>query len=158
MRTRDVVTSVALPVAAAVAGSVASARGTGSAWYRELRKPPIQPPAAVFPVVWTGLYASSIGASLVAQQQMRGAEKDSYQRALAVNMALNAGWCWTFFAFHRKGAAVAVAGALAASTWGLAARSGAARPAAGAALVPYAAWTTFATVLTEAIRRRNRDR
>jgi tryptophan-rich sensory protein len=158
MSTRDVVTSVALPVAAAVAGSVASARGTRSAWYAGLRKPPIQPPAAVFPVVWTGLYASSVAASLVAQTEMRGAEKASYQRALAVNMALNAGWCWTFFAFRRKGAAVAVAGALAASTWGLAARSGAARPAAGAALVPYAAWTTFAAVLSESIRRRNRDR
>ncbi|WP_441295104.1 TspO/MBR family protein [Kocuria sp. UCD-OTCP] len=42
--------------AAAAAGTAASA-GVDSPWYRDLRKPGLQPPAAVFPVVWTVLYA-----------------------------------------------------------------------------------------------------
>lgn len=150
-----VTSSVALTLAGAVAGSIASARGTRSDWYRRLRKPAIQPPAAVFPVVWTGLYAATAVASAAAQSASDDDARSAYRRALAVNMTLNAGWCWTFFAWHRLGTSVAVAGALAASSADLARRAGAATPAAGAALVPYAAWTAFATVLSEAIRRKN---
>ena len=147
--------SVALTAAGAVAGTIPSERGTRSAWYRSLRKPRIQPPAAVFPVVWTGLYVATAAASAVAQAEADETQRRRYQAALAANMALNAGWCWTFFSWHRLGASVGVAAALAASTADLARRAGSLRRGAGVALVPYAGWTAFATVLTEAIRRAN---
>ncbi|WP_425956256.1 TspO/MBR family protein [Xylanimonas sp. McL0601] len=156
MDRRAVLSSLALTLAGAAAGSVASGRGTRSDWYHRLRKPAIQPPPVVFPVVWTALYASIAAASVGAQAAADEPGRVAYRRALAVNMTLNAGWCWTFFAWHRLGASVAVAGALAASSADLARRAAATSPVAGAALVPYAAWTTFATVLADAVRRANR--
>lgn len=156
MEAKTLLTPTALTIAGAVAGSIASSSGTRSAWYRALRKPHIQPPGVVFPVVWTGLYASVIGASALALREMTDADRAAYQKAVAVNMTLNAGWCWTFFRFHKLGLSVAVAAVLAGSTADLARRAATGRPGAGAALLPYAGWTAFATVLTEAIRRKNK--
>lgn len=158
MKLSDVARSAAPTVAAAVAGSAASASGASSPWYASLRKPSFQPPPAAFPVVWTALYASVVGASAAAQDAMDDAAKARYRQALAVNLALNAAWPWAFFRFHRLGLSVAVAAALAASTAGLARRAAAARRPAGVALLPYVAWTGFATVLSEAVRRANPGR
>jgi translocator protein len=142
----------------AVAGSVASG-DTRSGWYRRLEKPAIQPPAWVFPVVWTTLYAdiavtSALALERLAQDDPRAAT--AYRRALALNLVLNASWSWVFFKAHRLVAAVAVAGALAASSADLVRRTVSAQPAAGAALAPYAAWCGFATVLSAEIWGRNR--
>ncbi|MCD9198171.1 TspO/MBR family protein [Aeromicrobium wangtongii] len=156
METRTIVSSVGLPLGAAALGSLATASGTQSAWYRSLRKPAIQPPPVVFPVVWTALYTQTAAASAVAQSRMTPAEAKTYRRKLAANMVLNAGWCWSFFRGHRLVPSIAVAGALAASTVDLARTAGAASPGAGKALAPYAAWNSFATVLTAAIWRKNR--
>jgi len=156
MEPRTLVSSIGLPVAAAALGSVASATGVKSAWYRALSKPAIQPPPVVFPVVWTALYTQTAMASAVAQSHMTPAEARTYRRKLAGNMILNAGWCWSFFRGHRLVPSIAVAGALTASSVDLARTAGAASPGAGRALAPYAAWTGFATVLTTAIWRRNR--
>lgn len=89
---------------------------------------------------------------------MTPAEATAYRRRLALNMALNAGWCWSFFCGQQLVPSIAVAGALAASTADLARTAGAASPRAGRALVPYTAWNAFAIVLTTAIWRRNRGR
>ncbi len=156
METRNIVSSLGLPVAAAVLGSVATASGTKSVWYRSLRKPAIQPPPVVFPVVWTALYAQTVLASVDAQNQMTPSEAAVYQRKLAINMALNAGWCWSFFRGHKLVPSIAVAGVLAASSADLARTAGGASRRAGWALVPYTVWNTFATVLTAAIWRKNR--
>ena len=55
--------------AAAAAGTAASA-GVDSPWYRDLRKPGLQPPAAVFPVVWTVLYVDGRLAFAAARSAM----------------------------------------------------------------------------------------
>jgi benzodiazapine receptor len=156
MDTRALVSSVGLPLAAAALGSVASATGVKSPWYRALDKPVIQPPAAVFPIVWTALYTQTAIASEVAQSQMSPAQARGYRRRLAVNMALNAGWCWTFFRGHRLAPSIAVAGALTVSSVDLALTAGTVSAGAGRALAPYATWSGFATLLTAAIWRRNR--
>lgn len=72
-----------------------------------------------------------------------------------MNLALNAAWTPVFFRAHRPWLAAAESAVLTVSTVDLARRAGRVRPAAGAALVPYAAWTAFATALTVAIARRN---
>jgi len=148
-------TAVALT---ATTGSLASA-DTRSGWYRRLEKPAIQPPAWVFPVVWTSLYADIAVTSALALERLRQGDPAAarrYRRALALNLALNASWSWVFFKWHRLFPAVAVAGALAASSVDLVRRTASAEPRAGAALAPYAAWCSFATVLSTAIWRRNR--
>ena len=148
----------ALAVAAtAVAGSAAT--NPGQAWYRKLDKPSWQPPPAAFPVVWTALYTDIAAVSALVldrlEREGRDAEARSYRRALAVNLALNAGWSITFFGRRQVRPAVLVAGLLAASSADLARRAGRVRPAYRRALAPYAGWTAFATVLNGEIARRN---
>lgn len=156
MEIRTIVSSVGLPVTAAVLGSVATTTGTKSTWYRSLRKPIIQPPPVVFPIVWTALYTQTALASADAQSHMTPADARIYRRKLAANMTLNAGWCWSFFRGHRIVPSIVVAGVLAVSSADLARTAGQASRRAGWSLIPYGAWNTFATVLTAAIWRENR--
>lgn len=142
----------------AVLGSAAT--DTTSRWYRRLRKPSFQPPGWVFPVAWTALYADMaavVGQSLAdLQEQGRNAEYEDLKKALAANVALNAGWSLLFFRGRQPGLATIEAAALAASSADLTRRSMAVNRGRGAWLVPYAAWTAFATVLTGTIWYLNR--
>ncbi|MBE7323503.1 tryptophan-rich sensory protein [Nocardioides sp. Y6] len=158
MEPREIVSSVGLPLGAAALGSVATASGTRSLWYERLEKPAFQPPPIVFPVAWTVLYTHIGIASGIAQAHLDEEAAAAYRRKLMVNMALNAGWSWSFFQARQLGGSVVVAGALAASSIDLARTAGRAHRAAGGFLVPYAAWTTFATVLTAAIWRKSTRR
>lgn len=143
---------------AAVLGSVAST-GANSPWYLALDKPVIQPPKTVFPIVWTLLYADIAISSAVTIDRLQvidPSETAAFKRALGVNLVLNTSWSWIFFKAGRLVPAIVVAGALAVSSIDLARRAGRASRATGIALSPYAAWCSFATVLTSAIWRRNR--
>lgn len=157
-RHRTIGATSAAVAATAVAGSLAT--DTSSSWYRSLTKPAIQPPGWVFPVAWTGLYASIatvVGRNL-ADLQERGetARYRELRNALAANLVLNAGWSALFFKGHQASPATVEAGLLAASSADLTRRNMAVDRGRGAFLLPYAAWTAFATVLTGAIWYRNR--
>ncbi len=149
-----IITSAAVAACAAL-GSVAS-REVGSLWYRALRKPAIQPPAAAFPIAWTALYADLAITTAVAIDRLPREERPAYVRAFAANLVLNAGWCWVAFKAHRLGWAVPAAGVLAVSSADLVRRTGRVDQRAGLALAPYAAWCGFATVLSAALWRANR--
>lgn len=153
-------------------GSVAT-RETQSSWYQRLDKPPFQPPAIAFPIAWTALYATIAGSSAAVDARLTDEAREAealgdddgrraakrrrrgFRAALAGNLILNAGWCWTFFALRMLPTSTVVAGALAVSTADLARRAARESRPAGAWLVPYVAWTIFATVLTASIQRRN---
>jgi benzodiazapine receptor len=145
--------SSAAVTATAVLGGIGTTPGTR--WYRELDKPPWQPPGWAFGPAWTLLYvllALGGGRALAAGGEQT---RRRYLRAYLANLALNAGWTWLFFRARRPALATAEAAILAASTADLARRSWALDRPAGAALVPYAAWTSFAAALTASIARRN---
>lgn len=150
--------AVVATAAAAISGSIAT--DPKSAWYRSIDKPSWQPPSWVFPVVWTGLYSGIVATSARVLNELDGrndAESArSYRTALAVNLLLNQGWSWTYFRAHKLGAATAVAALLAASSIDLSRRAGHADGGKGNELVPYAAWCSFATLLTAETWRRNR--
>ncbi len=150
--------SVLATAATAISGSIAT--DPDSAWYVSLDKPKWQPPQVVFPIVWTALYAgiAATSARALIELDEAGQEEEAakYRAALGVNLLLNQGWSWTYFRAHRLGAATAVAGLLAASSIDLARR--AKRAGKGAELVPYAAWCSFATLLTAETWRRNKSR
>jgi translocator protein len=157
---RSVLATTTLAVAAAAGtGGVASPKRL-PAWYSRLRKPPYQPPSAAFPLVWTALYTDIAAASAVAIDRFRARERHDearhYAAALGVNLALNAGWSWLFFRYHKLGAAALGAAALTASSVDLARRAAQADGKAGAALSPYPVWCAFATVLATHIWRLNR--
>ncbi len=144
---------------AAVVGALAS-QDADSRWYRRLSKPPFQPPAVAFPIVWTLLYTDIAISSAVTidtlNDEMRHIDAAAFERALAVNLVLNGAWTWVFFRAHRTGAAVITAAALTVSGADLVRRAAPASPPAAAALAPYAGWCAFATALSAEIWRRNR--
>jgi translocator protein len=155
-------------ILAATTVAVAAAAGTGSiaspgrtaGWYSRLRKPPYQPPGAVFPVIWTALYGDIAATSAVAIDRLRAEGRNEtarrYVAALCVNLIINAGWSWLFFRYHKLGASALGAAALTVSSADLARRTAQAESRAGLTLSPYALWCAFATVLATHVWRLNR--
>jgi tryptophan-rich sensory protein len=72
------------------------------------------------------------------------------------DLAVNAGWCWAFFKKQSPASGLAAIALLDVLNVVLVREAAARDKAAGAALVPYAAWTGFATALNASIWRRNR--
>lgn len=140
--------------AAALVGSLGTA--PDSAWYLRLEKPSWQPPGYAFPLVWTPLYG------LIAWGTGRMVEKaDARDRSrllalTAGDLAVQAGWCWTFFKAQSPRGGLAVIAALDALNVVLVREAARQDKRAAAALVPYALWTGFATALNTSIWRRNR--
>lgn len=152
-------TTVAV-VAAAGAGSSASAKEVPAPWYSRLRKPPYQPPRAAFPAAWTTLYGDIAVTSAMALDRFRATHQHdkarSYAAALTVNLLLNAGWSWLFFRYHKLGASAVGAAVLTASSADLVRRTAQATPRGGLSLLPYPLWCGFATILSTHIWRLNR--
>lgn len=144
-------------LAAAVIGSLLT--DPQNRWYKSLRKPSIQPPALAFPIVWTALYAviAIASASGIADlvEEDREDEARAFARALGVNLVLNAGWTGLFFRGHSTRAATLGAAALAVSSIDLARRGAKTGAVKAVGLGAYAAWCSFATVLSGAIARLN---
>lgn len=133
----------------AAVGAIASVEA--KSFYAQLVQPAWAPPASVFGPVWTALYAMmGIAAWLV----WRNGGWRAHRAALTlflVQLALNALWSWLFFAWHRGAWAFAdilVLWLLIAATlvcfWRV-------RPLAGALLVPYLLWVSFATALNYSV-------
>lgn len=156
MRVPTLVKTAAGVAAAAAAGSAATR--PGSDWYQSLEKPSWQPPQAAFPTVWTSLYALIAFASARALDRMPEPDRSRFWRAYAVNLGLNAGWTGVFFGARRPRLALLEIAALNASNLALLRRAWQTDRVAGAALVPYVAWTGFATVLNRSIVARNAQR
>jgi benzodiazapine receptor len=167
MKLMTVVWTAAATAATAAAGGLAT--DPDSQWYRRLRKPDWQPPAIVFPVVWTALYADLAVSSAVALDSSDGAdaragkmtgkvrrqELGAYRRALAANLVLNASWSWLFWRARRPWLAAAECAVLTASSIDLVRRTYTLDNRAGVALAPYAVWCGFATALSTAVARLN---
>lgn len=145
-----------LPVlVAAVAGSLATTPEIPG-WYAGLIKPGFTPPNWVFGPAWTLLYCLMAYAvwrvlSLPGETPGRGAAL----KAFWVQLALNGLWSFAFFAAHSPAAGLAVIAAL----WlAIAATIRLFWPLdriAGALLLPYIAWVSYASALNLAIWRLN---
>ena len=135
--------------AAAAIGAVASI--DAKTFYSQLTQPAWAPPASAFGPVWSILYAlMAIAAWLV----WRSGGFRSNRAALVLfcmQLALNAVWSWLFFAWHMGAFALIDIVAL----WVLIVATLVAfwrvRPLAGALLVPYLLWVSFATALNYAV-------
>jgi benzodiazapine receptor len=147
---------VATPVAVGGLSGVLTA-GSIRGWYRTLRRPDWNPPDWVFGPVWTTLYAM-MGVALV---QVVRSEEDRVARQVGLvlfvlQLVLNFGWSWIFFVNHDLFGALVEILALWLAIAATIASFAAVRRSAAALLVPYLAWTTFATALTAAIWSLNR--
>ena len=93
----------------AVAGSLGT-RPT-SEWYQSLDKPAWQPPGAAFPLVWTPLYGLIAWGTGRAAEKAEETTEGGGRRVLALtaaDLAVNAGWCWVFFARQSPGKGLVV--------------------------------------------------
>lgn len=131
-------------VAAAI-GALASIQA--GSFYLSLVRPAWAPPASVFGPVWTVLYAAmAIAAWLVWREGGFRRARSALMLFLA-QLALNAVWSWLFFAWHLGALAffdilllwILIVATLIAF-WRI-------RPLAGALLIPYLLWVSFAAVL-----------
>ena len=141
---------IGLPLLAGVVGS----QFQPGEWYAGLEKPSWNPPSWVFGPVWTTLYVLMGVASWLVWDRHRGAAQAALT-LFVVQLIANALWSWLFFGIQSPFLAfidIVVLWLLIVATtiafWRL-------RPIAGALLLPYLAWVTFATALNFAIWRLN---
>jgi len=135
-------------VAAAIGGAASIGAET---FYLELVRPDWAPPPSVFGPVWTVLYAlMGIAAWLV----WRAGGFRAAQTALTlflVQLALNALWSWLFFGWQRGALAFADILLLWVSIVATLVAFWRIRPLAGALLVPYLVWVSFAAALNYSV-------
>jgi tryptophan-rich sensory protein len=105
--------------------------------------------------VWTPLYVLIAIAGTRALNRTTGSDRTAFARAYGLNLILNAGWTAMFFRARNPSAALGEIAVLNLSNGVLLRRAVKADRLAGAALVPYVAWTLFATCLNGAIVRLN---
>lgn len=135
--------------AAAAVGAIASVEA--KSFYGELVRPSWGPPSSVFGPVWTVLYTlMGVAAWLVWRRGGFAANR----RALALfllQLALNALWSWLFFSWHRGAWAFADILLLWALIVVTVVSFWRTRVLAGALLVPYLSWVSFAAVLNYSV-------
>ena len=135
--------------AASAVGAVASIRA--ESFYSQLAQPAWAPPPEVFGPVWTALYAMmGIAAWLV----WRSDGFHAHRRALTlflVQLAFNALWSWLFFTWHQGALALAdivllwiLILATLVAFWRV-------HRIAGALLIPYLLWVSFAAALNYSV-------
>ena len=138
---------------AAVIGGAASIQA--GPFYTQLVRPAWAPPASIFGPVWTGLYVlMGIAAWLVWRVGGFRAATSALTLFL-VQLGLNALWSWLFFGWHRGDLAFAHILVLWAVIIGTLIAFWRIRPFAGALLVPYLLWVSFAAALNHAVWRLN---
>jgi len=134
-----------LSFAASAVGAVASIQA--ESFYAQLAQPVWAPPPWVFGPVWTVLYAlMGIAAWLVWRSGGFRANRQALTLFL-LQLAFNAVWSWLFFAWHLGVLSLAdtlvlwiLIVATLVSFWRV-------RPLAGALLIPYLLWVSFASAL-----------
>jgi translocator protein len=144
---------LALTFATAAIGGVASVQAP--AFYAQLTQPSWSPPPGVFGPVWTVLYAvMAIAAWLVWREPASGARRRTLT-LFCLQLVLNGLWSWLFFAWHLGAWALAdiallwlTVAATLTGFWRI-------KPLAGALLVPYLAWISFAAALNVTLWRMN---
>ncbi|MEO7040693.1 MAG: TspO/MBR family protein [Gemmatimonadaceae bacterium] len=135
---------------AAAVGGIASVNSP--AFYLQLSKPTWAPPASLFGPVWTVLYLlMAIAAWMVWKERASLTNTRVPLTLYVVQLVLNSLWTWLFFAWKQGALACAdivVLWILLLATiigfWRV-------RPLAGALMVPYIAWVSFATALSFAV-------
>ena len=135
--------------AASAVGAVASIQARS--FYGQLAQPAWAPPPWLFGPVWTILYAlMAIAAWMVWRSGGFRANRTALSLFLA-QLALNALWSWLFFAWHRGALAFVdivllwlIIVATLVAFWRV-------RPLAGALLIPYLFWVSFASALNYSV-------
>ena len=144
------VLAVALSLLPGALGAIATGSSVGT-WYQEIEKPDWTPPDAVFGPVWTLLYVSMGVAVWIVWSHAEGKTRRVAVAMFGTQLLLNAAWSFLFFGMRSPGWAlleIILLWLAIVVTLVLFTRI---RPWAGALLVPYLLWVTFAAALNAAI-------
>ena len=153
---------IALLVCLALCFAVAAWSGRWAAaaipvWYATLRKPRLTPPNALFAPVWTALYALMAFAVWRVWLHAPSPWRTVALAAFVLQLLLNLGWSWIFFARRAIGWALfellCLWVAIAAATL----LAGRLAPEAVWMMAPYWLWVSFAGLLNYGLWRLNRN-
>lgn len=151
---RGILAIVAVTALTAVVGGVSG--DFTSAWYQRLRKPTWQPSGRVIGAVWTALYTLlALALSLLWRERQRPGAR-ALGPLVAAQYGLNLAFPPLFTRGHALTAATVDCALLTGTVLALIVRAWPVRRAAALLLVPYALWTSFATVLSWRLRQLNR--
>ena len=135
-------------------GAIASIQAQD--FYAQLTKPRWAPPPGVFSPVWTTLYLMmAIAAWIAWRKRTPGRATRIALQLFAVQLVLNALWSWLFFRWHLGALALLEVCLLWFAILATLTQFWRVRPLAGALLIPYLLWVSFATALTAAVWRLN---
>ncbi|KAA0069797.1 TspO/MBR family protein [Rhodanobacter sp. T12-5] len=142
-----------LSFAAAAIGAAASIQA--AAFYRQMAQPSWAPPSSVFGPVWSLLYALMGIAAWLAWREGGWRRQRGALGLFVLQLAVNALWSWLFFGWRQGAWAFAdivllwlLIAATVVASWRV-------RPLAGALLLPYLAWVSFAAALNFAVWKLN---
>ena len=142
-----------LAYAASAIGAIASVEA--AAFYGQLVQPAWAPPPWLFGPVWTALYTMmGVAAWLVWREGGFAANRVALALFL-LQLGLNALWSWLFFTWRLGGIAFAEMLVLWAFILATLIAFWKVRTAAGALLVPYLLWVTFAAMLNFTLWQQN---
>ena len=144
-----------LTAGAAWYGSRRSRNANRESSYRDLEIPGFTPPNAVFPAVWTMLYAMIAWSGWRVWSAAPSRKRDAALRLWISQLAANAKWSKLFFGQHRPRLALADILALEGAIISYITAAHKVDRAAANAFIPYAAWVAFAAVLNAEIIRKN---
>jgi benzodiazapine receptor len=140
----------------AAIGAVASIEA--AAFYSQLVRPEWAPPPGVFGPVWTTLYAMMGVAAWLVWREGGFAARRGALILFLVQLGLNALWSWLFFAWKLGGPAFAEILVLWATIVATLVAFWRVRKLAGALLIPYLLWVSFASVLCFSVWQLNPQR
>ena len=145
-------------ISAEIVGAVSALLSGGfSDFFDKYQEPPLLPPAWLFPVVWTILYAvMGYSAYLIHNSDADPTQKKTALTIYRVQLALNFLWSIIFFRFEALWAAFAVIMALWVMIIAMIANFRKISPAAAYMNIPYLIWVTFAAYLNLATALINR--
>ncbi len=135
-------------VLVAVSGSRFTSTGL-QGWYQNINLPTWTPPGSVIGLVWTVIFILATLSALIVWNKW--SHNDHFWWVVVIfvlNGFLNALWSYLFFGQHLIGAAIIEAALLGLSVAVLVVLIWPKSKWAALLLVPYAAWTIFATYLT----------
>ena len=145
---------IAICLAVAGLGAFFTADSVRS-WYPALDKPLWTPPSWIFGPVWTVLYMMMATAAWLVWRRRDWSKTDSALRLFVLQLILNAAWSPLFFGLRNPLAGlldiVPLWAAILATLWAFWRIT----PVAGALLIPYWLWVSFATALNYAIWKMN---
>jgi len=132
-----------------------SGGGGGGGWYASLNKPVWTPPGWVFAPVWTLLYLLMGVAAWLVWLRPKAGTRTAALTLFVIQLVLNAAWTPLFFGAQRIGWALVDLSLLWLALVATVVLFWRVRPVAGALLLPYVLWVSYAATLNVGLWRMN---